>query len=265
MTSKPVALILAGPNGAGKTTVSSVFVGPDVEFVNADIIGADLRRDDPNRAGADVTAGRIVSARLRALTAERRRFCFETNLASPGLVGRVDAWRADGYEVKLTFISLANVDLALTRVARRVAVGGHDIPEETVRRRFAAGLRYFLHALSVPSGRVGPLRQRCWSGAHRERPTQRPERGRARPGGVCGITGKGRRADGIQKWETGAVSQAQVTDVVDLDADMVARHLEWQRAMQEAVARALDEHRANGRSIAVLREGKVITLAPSQY
>ncbi len=143
MTSKPVALILAGPNGAGKTTVSSVFVGPDVEFVNADIIGADLRRDDPNRAGADVTAGRIVSARLRELAAERRSFCFETNLASPGLVGRVDAWRADGYEVKLTFISLANVDLALTRVARRVAVGGHDIPEETVRRRFAAGLRYF--------------------------------------------------------------------------------------------------------------------------
>ena len=143
MTSKPVALILAGPNGAGKTTVSSVFVGPDVEFVNADIIGADLRRDDPNRAGADVTAGRIVSARLRELAAERRSFCFETNLASPGLVGRIDAWRADGYEVRLVFVSLPNVDLALARVAARVAAGGHDVPEETVRRRFTAGLRYF--------------------------------------------------------------------------------------------------------------------------
>ena len=70
MTAPPIALILAGPNGAGKTTVASVFVGPDVEFVNADIIGAELRRDDPHRPGADVTAGRIVSARLRALTAE---------------------------------------------------------------------------------------------------------------------------------------------------------------------------------------------------
>ena len=37
----------------------------------------------------------------------------------------------------------ADIDLALTRVAARVAVGGHDIPEETVRRRFTAGLRYF--------------------------------------------------------------------------------------------------------------------------
>ena len=61
------------------------------------------------------------------------------------------------------------------------------------------------------------------------------------------------------------MNQAQVTDVVASDADMVARHLEWQRAMQEAVARALDEHRAKGHSIAVLRDGKVVTLAPSQY
>ena len=143
MTAPPIALILAGPNGAGKTTVSSVFVGPDVEFVNADIIGAELRRDDPHRPGADVTAGRIVSARLRALTAERRSFCFETNLGSPGLVGRIDAWRADGYEVRLVFVSLPNVDLALARVAARVAAGGHDVPEETVRRRLTAGLRYF--------------------------------------------------------------------------------------------------------------------------
>ena len=91
MTWRPAALILAGPNGAGKTTVSSVFVGPEVEFVNADIIGAELRREDPLRAGVDVTAGRVVSARLRALATERKSFCFETNLASPGLVGRITA------------------------------------------------------------------------------------------------------------------------------------------------------------------------------
>ena len=160
MTAPPIALILAGPNGAGKTTVASVFVGPDVEFVNADIIGAELRRDDPHRPGADVTAGRIVSARLRALTAEQKSFCFETNLASPGLVGRIDGWRADGYEVRLVFVSLPNVDLALARVAARVAAGGHDVPEGTVRRRFTSGLRYFFHALPPPSRRMGSLRQR---------------------------------------------------------------------------------------------------------
>ena len=46
--------------------------------------------------------------------------------------------------MRLVFVSVPNVDLALARVAARVAAGGHDVPEETVRRRFAAGLRYFL-------------------------------------------------------------------------------------------------------------------------
>ena len=61
------------------------------------------------------------------------------------------------------------------------------------------------------------------------------------------------------------MSRAQVTDVIASNEDRLARHLEWERATQEAVARALDEHRAKGHSIAVLRDGKVVTLAPSQY
>jgi predicted ABC-type ATPase len=77
------------------------------------------------------------------LADERKSFCFETNLASPGLVGRIDSLRAKGYDVRVVFVSLPNVDLALARVAHRVAAGGHGVPEDTVRRRFAAGLRYF--------------------------------------------------------------------------------------------------------------------------
>jgi hypothetical protein len=82
-----------------------------------------------------VTAGRIVSRRLRDLAADKKSFCFETNLASPGLVGRIDSWRANGYDVRLIFVSLPAVDLALTRVAIRVAAGGHDV----LRKRFVAG------------------------------------------------------------------------------------------------------------------------------
>jgi predicted ABC-type ATPase len=136
-------MILAGPNGAGKTTVSTQFVGPDIEFVNADVIGAELRRLDPMRAGADVTAGRMVSARLHALADAKASFCFETNLASRGLVGRIDGWRADGYRTHLIFLSLPSEEMALARVAARVASGGHDVPSDTVRRRFTAGLRCF--------------------------------------------------------------------------------------------------------------------------
>ncbi len=61
------------------------------------------------------------------------------------------------------------------------------------------------------------------------------------------------------------MSQAQAIDVAAAGRDRLARHLEWERAMQEAVARALDEHRTKGHAIAVLHDGKVVALAPSQY
>ena len=34
-----------------------------------------------------------------------------------------------GYDVKLVFLKLASVDLAIARVAARVAQGGHGVPE----------------------------------------------------------------------------------------------------------------------------------------
>ncbi len=43
--------------------------------------------------------------------------------------------------VGLFFLSLPTVEAASARVAERVQQGGHDIPEDVIRRRFNAGLR----------------------------------------------------------------------------------------------------------------------------
>ena len=43
----------------------------------------------------------------------------------------------------MLFLWLRSADLAVQRVVDRVCMGGHDVPEETVRRRYAAGLRNF--------------------------------------------------------------------------------------------------------------------------
>jgi predicted ABC-type ATPase len=45
--------------------------------------------------------------------------------------------------VKLIFLSLPTADLAVARVAARVAQGGHDVAENVIRRRFRSGLRNF--------------------------------------------------------------------------------------------------------------------------
>ena len=48
-------------------------------------------------------------------------------------------------------------------------------------------------------------------------------------------------------------------------ADRLERHLAWQRSLQAAVARALDEHRGLGHTVVIMRDGKVVSLAPGQY
>jgi predicted ABC-type ATPase len=48
--------------------------------------------------------------------------------------------RRGGYHVHLLFLWLRDADLAVSRVAERVKLGGHDVPEMIVRRRYRAGL-----------------------------------------------------------------------------------------------------------------------------
>ncbi|HTT89407.1 MAG TPA: AAA family ATPase [Acidimicrobiales bacterium] len=137
---RPLALLLAGPNGAGKSTSRQRLVPPGVVFPNADVEAARLMSEGHPAAGMDIAAGRAVLAALTALVSARRSFCLETNLAGRGLVRSVTSWQAAGFLVRLHFVGLRTPELALARVAERVAVGGHDVPEDVVRRRWQAGL-----------------------------------------------------------------------------------------------------------------------------
>jgi predicted ABC-type ATPase len=137
----PEALILAGPNGAGKTTSSALLVPAETRFVNPDAIAAQLLEEGHPTAGVDVAAGRIILEQLRALVAADESFCVETNLAGRGFVRWIGDWRTRGYTVRLVFTALDSPEMALRRVAARVASGGHNVPEAVVRRRWSAGLR----------------------------------------------------------------------------------------------------------------------------
>jgi predicted ABC-type ATPase len=142
----PGALILAGPNGAGKTTVSTALVPAGTKFLNGDVIAARLLEQGHPTAGVEVAAGRQLLGQLRGLVAAGEPFCIETNLAGRGLLRWIEEWHDRGYVVRLAFTALDSPELALERVAARVALGGHDVPETVVRRRWAAGLRLFFGA-----------------------------------------------------------------------------------------------------------------------
>ena len=136
-------LIIAGPNGAGKTTFARVFLpGADYrDFINADLIAAGLSPFHPEAAA--VRAGRLTLEEIMVRVARGRSFAFETTLSGHGYARQIPQWRARGYHVTLVFLSLPSADMAVQRVAGRVAQGGHDIPEAVIRRRFDAGLRNF--------------------------------------------------------------------------------------------------------------------------
>lgn len=144
MTAKPKIVIIAGPNGAGKTTFAREFLPNEAhcpDFINADLIAAGLSPFRPEVAA--VRAGRIMLEEMASRVRRQESFAFETTLSGLGWQRMITAWRRTGYRVELLFISLPNPEMAVMRVATRVAQGGHSIPEEVIRRRFDAGLRNF--------------------------------------------------------------------------------------------------------------------------
>jgi len=140
----PRIVIIAGPNGAGKTsTAPSILqgaLGVD-EFVNTDAIAMGLSAFRPERAA--LAAGKIMLRRLRELADRRADFAFESTLAGRTYVPWLTSLRRGGYDVHIVYLWLSSPDLAVERVAGRVRLGGHDVPEGDVRRRYHAGLRNF--------------------------------------------------------------------------------------------------------------------------
>jgi predicted ABC-type ATPase len=145
---QPTVLMLAGPNGAGKTTSSRLLVPPGIVFINADEVSRRLSDEGHPEAGRDIAAGRIVLAEMGRLESERASFCVETNLAGRGLVRWISRWREADFHVRLLFIALPTAEMAISRVADRVALGGHDVPSAVVRRRWQQGLEAFFDVYS---------------------------------------------------------------------------------------------------------------------
>ncbi|WP_229375851.1 hypothetical protein [Fibrella aquatilis] len=57
--------------------------------------------------------------------------------------------RALGYTVTLVFVYLSSPEVAVEGVAKRVAAGGHNIPEAVIRRRYDRALHNLL-TLYIP-------------------------------------------------------------------------------------------------------------------
>jgi predicted ABC-type ATPase len=134
-------VVIAGANGAGKSTCVSIYLPAGMAFLNADEVAKGLP-GYPSPA-VDIQAGRIVIEQMDHLENQGESFCVETTLATRSLASRIVRLRQKGYRFHLVYIWSPSPDFSIHRVAARVRAGGHHIPEETIRRRYFAGIRNF--------------------------------------------------------------------------------------------------------------------------
>lgn len=139
MGNKKEVYIIGGPNGSGKTTFVEQFLPKYAKvrnFVNADNIASGLSPLNPDDL-MDIKAGKIMLQLIEEYKEKRLPFGFETTLAGKKWGSFFDELKAKGYDIFIFFLDLSSVELSVSRVKYRLEAGGHGIPEETIRRRYA--------------------------------------------------------------------------------------------------------------------------------
>lgn len=134
--------IFAGPNGSGKSSIigGGPFAGSD-HLLEADAIALRIYPDQPKLAA--IAAGREVLRRTQEYLSAGEDFAIETTLSGNWTRLAVTQALARSFFVRLVYVCLESPERCIWRVRERVAEGGHDVPDEDVRRRYSRAWRMF--------------------------------------------------------------------------------------------------------------------------
>ena len=142
----PKLYIISGCNGSGKTTASYTLL-PELfqckHFVNSDEFAKGISPFDPDKAS--IMAGRYMHMKMQILMQKKKDFGIESTLATRSLLKIIKESQENGYTVTVLYLWISSPELAIERVKKRVTEGGHDVLDDTVRRRFNAGLINFFN------------------------------------------------------------------------------------------------------------------------
>ena len=144
--SMPKLYIVSGCNGSGKTTASYSLLPEMLEctqFVNSDEFAKGLSPYEPEKV--PLQASRYMLMKIKYLFRKRKDFGIETTLATRTLLKMVRKAQEEGYFVTVIYFWLESPEKAMERVKARVAKGGHNIPVETIIRRYYTGLKYLFN------------------------------------------------------------------------------------------------------------------------
>jgi len=137
----PGLYVIAGTNGAGKSSIAAaMFRQHGVEPFDPDAAARLISARLPGLGQAEVNSAAWHEGKrlLERAIGERLSFAFETTLGGATMTGLLEQALASGLDVRVWYVGLDSPERHLARVRARVARGGHDIPETTVRRRYDA-------------------------------------------------------------------------------------------------------------------------------
>ena len=130
--------LIAGPNGSGKTTIARELIGdnPTLSFLNADDIAREYNI-------GPVKAGRVLMDKMDTVFSAHHSFALETTLSGKFHNHVIKRAKSDDYKIVFLYVFLSSVEQNIARVRQRVALGGHDVPESTIRRRYLKSIMNF--------------------------------------------------------------------------------------------------------------------------
>ncbi len=137
----PEIIVFAGPNGSGKTTITKMakVVG---EYINAD----DIKR---TTVCSDLEAAVKAEELREQMIQEKKDFTFETVLSTDRNLKLLQKAKDNGYFVRGIYVLTADVEINVARVNAREAIGGHGVPAEKVRSRYAKAIKLIPELVKV--------------------------------------------------------------------------------------------------------------------
>ncbi len=142
---EPSFTLLAGPNGAGKSTFYRTLTELGFcagKFINPDEIAVRFFKEGKIREQqVDFRSGREALRQVSEYITSQVDFSRESTLSGHEILRSIERAKEAGFETNLIFIGLNSVELSIHRVATRVASGGHNVPMDSVRRRYEKSIR----------------------------------------------------------------------------------------------------------------------------
>ncbi len=135
----PRLYLLVGVNGAGKSSIAgAMFRAAGSDYYNPDEAARALMAANPglDQVRANSVAWQQGKRLLQRAISERLDFALETTLGGNTIPRLLAEAAAAGIEVRIWYVGLASPEAHIERVHQRVRLGGHDIPEADIRRRW---------------------------------------------------------------------------------------------------------------------------------